>query len=268
MFNPAAVKEKCNGMLSPSVYGRIYDLAKNAPGESFIEVGAAHGAATVSLASALRDSGRVGKVYSFEKITGGSRERFGNFDANKTIIEDNIACFGVGDRIVMNYGLVEELATVIPERNDFGLMMLDADGRIDRDFSLFFNKLADNAVIIIDDVSPAVRVRTTSGTLNTRRVFVDQKHRLSNLLVDFFTREGMIEGTMLGGTWMGKKIGGHFDQQLWSGIVEQYRELVFAEAPYEVVVGGFRGLLARQAKRVLPEAMVRRIRRLKQRGAR
>ena len=178
MFDPAAVKEKCNGMLSPSEYGRIYDLAKNAPGESFIEVGAAHGAATVSLASALRDSGRVGKVYSFEKITGGSRERFGNFGANKTIIEDNIACFGVGDRIVMNYGLVEELAPVIPGRKDFGLMMLDADGKIDRNFSPFFDKLADNAVTIIDDVSPAVRARTTHGALHARRVFVDQKHRL------------------------------------------------------------------------------------------
>ena len=263
MFDPAAVKEKCNGMLSPAVYGRIYELAKNAPGESFIEVGAAHGAATICLGSALRDSCRAGKVYSFEKITGGSRERFGSFDTNKRIIEENIAFFGLGDRIVMNYGLVEDLATVIPERADFGLLMLDADGRIDRDFSLFFDKLADNAVMIIDDVAPQVRVKTASGSLNARRVFVDQKHRLSNLLVDFFTRQGMIEGAMLEGTWVGKKSGDHFDPKLWSSIVEQYRELVFADAPYEVVPGGFRGMLARQAKRVLPGPIVQRLRRFK-----
>ena len=77
----------------------------------------------------------------------------------------------------------------------------------------------------------------------------------------------MIKGAMLEGAWIGEKVGGHFDQQLWSGIVEQYRELVFADAPYEVVAGDFRGLLARQAKRVLPKPIVQPIRPIKQRGA-
>jgi predicted O-methyltransferase YrrM len=266
MFDPVMVKIKCNGMLPADVYQRIYDLARSAPGGLFVEVGAAHAAATVCLASALRDSGRQEKVYSFEKIVGGSRKKFGDFETNKRIIEENISFFGLSSHIVMNYGLVEDLARTIPEGAPLGLMMLDADGRIDRDFSLFFNSLVRKAVIVIDDVAPVVRVRATSRALAVHQVSVDQKHRISQLLVDYFVSHGMIEGEMVAGTWFGRKVGGSFEQNLWPGIVEQYRALVFASAPYELMPGGFRGLVALQAKRVLPEPVVQRVRRLIHRG--
>ena len=80
-------------------------------------------------------------------------------------MENPIAFSQLGDQIVMKCGLAENLATIIPEKDDFGLMMLDADERIDRDFGLFFDKFASaNGVFMMAHVSSAVRVRTASGS--------------------------------------------------------------------------------------------------------
>lgn len=48
-FNAKEIKQKCNGMLSAEMYHRIYEYAAKAPAGNFIEIGAAHGAATVCL---------------------------------------------------------------------------------------------------------------------------------------------------------------------------------------------------------------------------
>lgn len=64
-------------MLPVEVYQRLYEAALAAPDRNLVEVGCAHGAGTVCLAAGLRDSGREGRVYTFEKIVGGTREAYG-----------------------------------------------------------------------------------------------------------------------------------------------------------------------------------------------
>jgi predicted O-methyltransferase YrrM len=108
------IQRRCNGMLAPEVYQRIYEVARGAEPGSFIEVGAAHAASTVSLACALRDAGREGRVYAFEKLVGGSRDRYGDAARNRAIIEGNIAHFGLGERVQMIYGTSSECAHEVP----------------------------------------------------------------------------------------------------------------------------------------------------------
>ena len=99
MHSIEEVRKACNGMLPLHVYERIFETAKTSSGTTFLEVGTAHAAGTVCLALGLQASGRAGKVYTFEKILGGSRERYGDYDENIAIIRNNLAEFGVADTV-------------------------------------------------------------------------------------------------------------------------------------------------------------------------
>ena len=115
-FNANAVRKRCNGMLSSAIYEKIHETAKSAPNGSFIEVGVAHGAATVALASALSTPGIV---YSFEKIIGGSREQFGGFEENKRIITGNIRVFGLEKKVQFAFGDVSKDYAIVPKDRDY-----------------------------------------------------------------------------------------------------------------------------------------------------
>lgn len=265
LFDPREIKKKCNGMLRSDVYKRIYDVALVAAPGSFIEVGAAHAAATISLASALRDSGRQGKVYAFEKAEGGSRAKYGGFEQNRRIIEDNIAHFGLKDRIVMIYGTTEDNAGLVPPDDKHSLLILDADGRIDRDFALFFNMLSAGAAIIIDDVENRVRAKLANSSVwsfKARHFRIDQKHRISKMLVEYFAAENLLTGETLGNTFFGQKGIGTFNDELWPGILACYRELVFADA-VETRQHGLVSITKTALSNVLPDPLLDAARRLR-----
>lgn len=263
-FNASTVRNQCNGMLSERVYQRIYETARDAPSGSFVEVGAAHGAGTVTLAHALRDGGRHNaKVYSFEKIVGGSREKFGDFEQNRKIIEDNISKFDLTDTIEMIFGDVGAEHVRVAADEPISLLMLDADGRLDRDFGFFFDRLAPSAPIIIDDVSCHVRAKCLSKTFETHHLRIDQKHRISDLLVGLFRHHGLIEGEMVDSTFFGYKRGGMFAGPVAAEVISCYHELVFADVAYEAVPGGIGGMCKRSIARMLPDKLVEGLRRLR-----
>lgn len=259
-FNADAVRDRCNGMLSAAVYSRIYEFARLAPKGSFVEVGTAHGAATVTLASALSDTKSDHQVYSFEKIIGGSREEFGGIEENKKIIRDNIEAFGLGDVIRLTFGDVSSEHRVVPEEEEISLLMLDTDGRIDRDFALFFDRLAPEARIIIDDVSPDVRVKWRKKSIEVHDLRIDQKHRITHLLVEKFQHHGLIKGETHESTFFGVKQPGSQYASVSNEIIGCYHELVFADARYYAVPGGIVGAVKRLIARFLPASVVQRLR--------
>ncbi|NWG47266.1 MAG: class I SAM-dependent methyltransferase [Alphaproteobacteria bacterium] len=227
MFDPEAVRTRCNGMLAPSVYQHIYETARSAGGGVFVEVGTAHGAATVSLALGLKASGRQGHVHTFEKIVGGTRERFGSIAENEDIIRTNFRTFGVDDVVSLHIGGVDDLQANVREEREFALLMLDADGRIDRDFGYFFDRLRPGAPIIIDDVADLVRIKMKGSD----RLTVDQKHRLTHLLVEAFTSAGLVAcNERIRNTWFGTKREARWEDLPPSAVLAAYRSLVFGEA--------------------------------------
>lgn len=259
IFDPRVVKRICNGLLPIEVYSAMYEAAKSAPEVLFVEVGTAHAAGTVSLAMGLRDSGRVGKVYTFEKILGGSREAFGGIDKNKEIIKKNLKAFGVDDLVHLEIGDVAETADAVPKDKPLGLLCLDADGAIDRDFGLFFDRLSEGAPIIIDDSRDMTRIKRLGRIGLSHRLIVDQKHRLTFHLVNVFLHHKLItEGVMHGEeTYICRKGSGVFADLPSGMIMDAYRSLIFTETTLSYVP--FRGVLAKILRSIFPKPIIERL---------
>jgi len=223
-FDALAVKKKANGMLSIDVYQEMYHLAQKVEqNTTILEIGTAHGAGAISLA--LGSQGK-NKVASIDKITGGSRDKFGTLEENKVIIKNNFKYFGVEKVIDFYIGTSTEIASHLPEELTISMLVIDADGAIDRDFELFYNKLLPGSTIIIDDYSNYVRIKKDKKI--TR---IDQKFRLTHMLVSFMEQASLlkknkvIDSTYFGIKPQNQKDDVNFSQYDFRPI---YRNLTFA----------------------------------------
>ena len=147
------LKERTRGMLAPAAYRQIYELAKGLPDLPFVEVGA--GASTIALARGFRDSGKGAPVVSIEKCEGGSRARFGDYDDNLRILRRNLSRFGVLEGVRLfakpfREGDAEELLETVGSLRIAGFMH-DADGRLDRDFSVLWPMVVNGGLLVVDD---------------------------------------------------------------------------------------------------------------------
>jgi predicted O-methyltransferase YrrM len=226
---------QCDGMLSPAIYQHIYEAALASEGGLMVEVGTAHGAATVALALGLRDSGRSGRVVTF------GRER-------SDIVKRNLREFGVEHLVEVVTGDVGYTASAVPHSAKISVLLLDADGRIDRDFIEFFNRVVTHGVVIIDDCVDVVRLHRTGFT----SMAIDAKMRLTYLLLSHFKSKGIISmGCQLRHTYFGEKLCNFpYDFDL-ADILEVYRQLIFTSAKV-TAPQGFRRVGLRFIKALSP----------------
>ena len=186
LFNALEIKKKANGMLSIDVYEEMYHLAQKIDQNSTIlEIGTAHGAGTISLALGSQCKN---KIISIDKIIGGSRDKFGTIEENKAIIGNNFKHFGVEKVIDFYVGTSSEVTLLLEENLKLGMLLIDADGAIDRDFELFYNNLLPGSPIIIDDYFNHIRIRKDKKTIR-----VDQKFRLTFMLISFMEQSNLLK---------------------------------------------------------------------------
>jgi predicted O-methyltransferase YrrM len=142
------------GMLNPLVYRRLYQLAYRLPDLPIVEIGGASGSASIALALGMKESGKRSKLIVVEKMEGGSRTAIGGYNENLEHVLGNFRRYGVEDTIglyphelTMKNG--HEVVALAGEK--IAAFMHDADGRLDRDFALFWPILMEGGAIVIDD---------------------------------------------------------------------------------------------------------------------
>lgn len=220
------IRKTCKGMLRHNVYGEVHEVARAMPDGNVVEVGTAHGAATIAAALALKDSASDRKVYTIERATGGSRAKFGSADENVAIIKRNFERYGVEHWITLIVSDASQAASMVPPKEPIGLLMLDADGRIDRDFQNFYNMIPAGAPIIIDDYEDRVALQLP----RTDRCNIDLKSILTFRLANYFKDAGYIENfRVINQTLFCRKPDNitypvEFDRQ---AILEIYRSIIF-----------------------------------------
>lgn len=223
--------QEANGMLPLSVYKALWECVAKAPGPNVVEVGTAHGAATITLALGAKNAGVEIRIDTIDRLGGkfSSRAQYGSVKQNKEIVLQNFARAEVAECITIFVGSTDEFVASgrCPDRID--LLMLDADGRIDRDLLHFYNLLAPNAMIVIDDVDRGVYLSTTyDGT-----PYVDLKHRITSLLLQALESHGFlrVEKT-IHNTAFCRRGERTMDYHEFSRLaLSCYRELVFADLP-------------------------------------
>ena len=149
------LKYATNGMLGAEVYADLARRAATTEDLPFVEIGAAAGTGTIALAWGFAKAGHRSRIYSIERCEGGSRARFGGYQDNLEILERNLTRFGVRDRVEL---YTQDLT--LPTANEFlsrlpgdtlAGFMHDADGRLDRDFAIFWPRTVAGGLIIVDD---------------------------------------------------------------------------------------------------------------------
>jgi predicted O-methyltransferase YrrM len=218
------IKATANGMLPVAVYARIHETAREWASGSLVEVGTAHGAATIALALGAQTGGRPFHIFTVDPFGGkySSRAAYGSVEQNIAIVQRHFEHFGVSDDITIVAGSVE---TLLESHDIDGVttLMIDADGRIDRDLALLYRRLTDDCRIIVDDIDG----QTYLSNLNGHRM-LDQKHRIGQLLTQAFLDAGLLVAEdQLSSTGFYAK--GSGDPEV-IGVVAlpAYRELVFA----------------------------------------
>lgn len=207
---------ECNGMLSPAAYEEIYNFA--ARGGLIVEIGTSFGAGTAALACGLRDSGKEGRIISFDPRTKGARAKQ---------VEENLSRFGIGSLVTLVGGGLPECIDAIEGDEPISVLMLDADGRIDRDLMLLYDRITLGGAIIIDDNVDLIRLKMTSWST----FGIDSKMKLTHLLVRYLMEKRFITpGINIKNTYFGKKMNNSSQDIDLNDIIGIYRELVFTSA--------------------------------------
>ncbi|WP_164103342.1 class I SAM-dependent methyltransferase [Candidatus Laterigemmans baculatus] len=216
-----------NGMLSREVYDALFDTAKVFGGGQIVEVGTAHGAATIALGLGAAAAGTAADILTVDKMGGefSTRRRYGTPEQNSEIALRNFQAAKLESRVELFVGGLEdlELARGVPESID--LLMLDADGRIDRDLLILYPKIAADAPIIIDDCDENVFFgETPEGTL-----YLDLKHSITAKLIRTFC-DGqflLLDRTVKDTAFCRKGPRKYDPEEMAERTLEAYRELVF-----------------------------------------
>lgn len=160
------LRKSTNGMLLPLVYKKIYNLHYQLPDLDIIEVGGATGAGSIAIAWALKEAKKHSKLIVVEKCKGGTRTDIGGYDENLKLIQSHFEQFGVHEQIIL---FPHELtfdngkkATALVKSPEIAAFIHDADGRLDRDFFLFYPLLQPGGLIVIDDYANEAKYKPIS----------------------------------------------------------------------------------------------------------
>src|SRR5688500_5941281 len=217
----ARVKDSARGMLPLPVYRRIHETAAACGGGTIVEIGIAQGAATIAMALGAKRAGRPFRIVTADPFAIGTRTNVGSVEDNLELVRRGFVAFGVADAIEIVVGTVDDLVARADPR-DISLLMIDADGRIDRELALLHDRLAPACPIIIDDVDGAIYLHRIG-----RRISVDQKHRITQLLIERFTAEGLLvpQGTSGQTGWFSKGPANRTADDILLLALPAYREL-------------------------------------------
>ena len=179
--------------MSPRAYARLFDEIVKRPDLPVVEVGAAGGAATVAIAWGQQSSGKTSPIITFEKCEGGSRTEHGDRETNLARLREHLAAQGVADRVEIHARKLSRedgpLVNDILGCRRIAALVHDADGRIDRDFDLFWNRLIDGGLIVVDDYEERYDFREISE----RYPDGGTKHLITYRLVNYFVSQGAME---------------------------------------------------------------------------
>lgn len=231
-----------NGLMSLAVYEAIYEAGRARGPLSALEIGTAHGASAIAFAMGARAARPDFTMTTVDPMQGNlqrgepsSRSKFGSPEENRRIVESNFARAGLGETITLFVGTSLQFAASRSEPARIDAILIDADGRFDRDLILFRDRIAEGALVVLDDVAGPPKISPAEN--DTR--WIDLKHTISARLLDAYVAEGLlVEDRRVGITAFCTAVNvDHWTLERLSGIaLECYRDLVFTQIDSAMVI--------------------------------
>jgi predicted O-methyltransferase YrrM len=210
--------------LSPTVYYKLYKYAKQAPAGHAIDIGPAQGGTTIAIAQGYLASQKNSQIiHSIEKGHSSNALSNGGVSENERVLKANLTRFDVNQNVAVHMAYSHEAFAAGSEPTTLGLVCIDADGAIDRDFKLFYNNLLPNGVVVLDDYEDMVNrhgKKLLQATETKIQDFITH-HRVESLaettplgkellifrLVNYMKNKGLlVESEIVGSnTWFGHK---------------------------------------------------------------
>lgn len=185
-----ALVKSANGMLPFDVYKELFFCGQNYGHGGILEIGTAHAAATIAMGLGAKSSGRSFHIHTIDPLGGrfSSRSAYGDVSTNLEIVNRNLNKAGISDNVSFFNGTSTEFHVLGKTPETLTLVMLDADGRIDRDFLFFYQKMPSGSMLVIDDVDDAIAFHKNP----VGEVYIDQKFRITFLLLKKYEEMGLI----------------------------------------------------------------------------
>lgn len=225
----------CNPMVARWKMRRLHEFLRDHGSiRTVVEVGTGHGALTVLIADALVASKSNTVIYTFDRITGGSREAFGTFEENARIIRDNLSRFEVETRVRPVFGDVASTHAVVGPYDPIDLLVLDADGRIDRDLMIFWSRMEPGSLVVLDDAAGPLVAGVPSLLPQIIRGFrVDGKNHVTSHIERRLVADGHLEPiASLGDLHILRKRGSRDDELSASYFLDIYRSVIPAPVAF------------------------------------
>lgn len=223
--NFSELRRWTNGMLPTAVYEELYHQASLVSDEdAILELGTGHGTGAIAMAWGCMDADHRGPVVTVDRMSGGSRARYGGFDENLAIASGAFASFGASGMVCPYYGDVEDFyrSRNVPQR--IGMVFIDMDGLLDRDFKALWDLMVAGCTIVVDDFAPMIRIRRE---WLSRAVQVDAKHRLTHNIITKMEESGLLSrDEVVRNTWFGYKSGSKLGSVFWDDVHSSYQDLV------------------------------------------
>lgn len=101
-----------------------------------------------------------------EKCEGGTRSDVGGYEDNLNLIQEHFKKFNAEDQIVLfpqevTFENGSEVISLM-QTKQISAFIHDADGRLDRDFSLFWNLIIPGGLIVVDDYADEPKYKPIS----------------------------------------------------------------------------------------------------------
>ena len=221
-----------DALMSPAVYDALFDAVAAEGPRQILEIGTAHGAGTIALAlgaASARHDTRITTVDTLQALPDipSSRARYGGPAENELLVRDTFRKAGVEDRVSLHVGRSDGFAAALPEGFGVDMLVLDADGRVDRDLALFGPYLSKGAAVIVDDIDGKV-----SAALQGGRLAIDLKHVIAQKLTTRLVEDGFLrlEKRVVDTAFFRADDPASWDYTAMSRrAIECYRELIFLE---------------------------------------
>jgi predicted O-methyltransferase YrrM len=172
----AKVGNITSAMLSNAGLRAIYEASLGVSRGVYVEIGPAQGGSTLAIALGRRSAGREAMIYTADVFTGSSALKTDDVGINVAILRSNLAELGVGENVRIVVVPREDIATTVPPDAEIGLLFIDADGAIDRDFAQFYDRILPGGQIILDDFEDKISGEYLQYSDEALQKYVRNKH--------------------------------------------------------------------------------------------